>query len=197
MTGDLLPVNAAHSLEAPGTVLSDLEMLVGLAQLLRVELPSLEEVDAHVLKNAAAAASFTLGDEQFSSGMQPASDAESNGALRVVSQMRIFSGGGTCAHDEAIADLRPLPQAALSFADAQRLGAQTGDYVDLRQARETGAPSVMHDLLVEVRAAIPAGTVALIAGLPDDPANLFAEGSRVDVVNVRKADAAALAGAAR
>jgi hypothetical protein len=48
---------------------------------------------------------------------------------------------------------------------------------------------VIHDLLVDVRAAMPSGTVALIDGLPDDPANCFPEGAMVQVTNIRKAHA--------
>jgi hypothetical protein len=56
----------------------------------------------------------------------------------------------------------------------------TGDYIDLESDGRT-----MHDLLVEVRASMPSGVVALIDGLPDDPANLFGENALAKVVNVR------------
>jgi hypothetical protein len=46
---------------------------------------------------------------------------------------------------------------------------------------------VLHDLLVDVRENMPAGTVALIDGLPDDPGNCFAEGATANVVNIRAA----------
>jgi hypothetical protein len=36
---------------------------------------------------------------------------------------------------------------------------------------------------------MPSGAVALIGGLPDDPANCFAEGASVRVGNVRKTHA--------
>ncbi len=43
LAGDVLPVNAAKSLESPESALTDLEILVGLAQQLGVDLPSVEE----------------------------------------------------------------------------------------------------------------------------------------------------------
>jgi anaerobic selenocysteine-containing dehydrogenase len=104
--------------------------------------------------------------------------------LRVVLQTKIFAGGGTSAHDQRLEALRPLPEAALSAQDATALGVQTGNYIDL----ESGT-TVIHDLLVDVRAAMPPGTVALIDGLPDDPANCFPEGAMVQVTNIRKAHA--------
>jgi anaerobic selenocysteine-containing dehydrogenase len=104
--------------------------------------------------------------------------------LKVVLQSRIFAGGGTSAHDDRLPELRPLPEAAISPADAAELGVKTCDYVDLQADGKT-----MHDLLVEVRAGLPQGVVALIDGLPDDPANIFGEGALVRVSNIRKAEA--------
>ena len=48
---------------------------------------------------------------------------------------------------------------------------------------------VIHDLLVDVRANMPQGSVALIDGLPDDPGNCFPEGANVEVTNIRKTHA--------
>ncbi len=100
-------------------------------------------------------------------------------------QSRIFAGGGTSAHDDRLAELRPLPEAALSTQDAAGLGVDTGDYIDL-----VCEDRIIHDLLVEIRPGMPRGTVALIDGLPDDPANCFREGASVQVHNVRKAHTA-------
>jgi len=198
LAGDLLPVNAAGSLESPEGALTDLEMLVGLAQRLGVELPAAEEVDAAVIERLArASGDFTFGDERYARIAPRASDAAAMrsdgdaGGLRAVVQTRIFAGGGTSAHDDRIAELRPLPEAAISPHDASRLGLKIGDYVDL----ESGGV-VVHDLLVDVREGMPSGAVALIGGLPDDPANCFAEGAVVRVRNVRKTHPI-MAGAAR
>lgn len=210
MAGDILPVNAAKSLESPDGVLTDLEMIVGLAQQLGVALPSAEELDETIIKRLAAQADeFTFGDERFARiastalGGPSIPQGDTSGPLRVVLQSRIFAGGGTSAHDPRLADLRPLPEAAFSAQDASHLGLKTGDYVDLvlRQAQDDKSGSqddksaaqddnvVIHDLLVDVRAAMPSGVVALIDGLPDDPGNCFAEGAMVAVTNIRKTHA--------
>ena len=66
VTGEVLPVNAAASLEIPPGALSDMEMLVGLAGELGVALPSIEELDETVIgKLAAAPEPFMFGDGRF------------------------------------------------------------------------------------------------------------------------------------
>ena len=206
MTGDVLPVNAAHSLETPADALSDLEMIVALAEKLGVDLPVAEEVDAAVLRHLAKAPEdFTLGDARFVM-VSPSNHPEQRKAraegptLKVVVQTRIFAGGGTSAHDARIAELCPLPAAALSPEDAAELGVSTGDYVDLapldrgadgallgvvRQAHhDNNNDNVLHDLLVEVRDGMPRGIIALIGGLSDSPASSF-DGASVSVTNMR------------
>jgi NADH-quinone oxidoreductase subunit G len=185
LAGDLLPVNAAASLESPAGALSDLEMLVGLGERLNVPLPTARDVEVAVVKSAAASGDFTIGDNRFArsggAGSHGSSRREVPGdTVHVIFQTGIFTGGGTSAHDDRIAALRPLPQAALSPQDAGRLGAETGDYVDLSDGDRT-----MHDLLIEVRESVPPGAVALLCGLPDDPANVFGEGEAVAAINVR------------
>lgn len=185
LAGDVLPVNAAKSLESPEGALTDLEILVGLAQQLGVDLPSVEELDRTVITRLAnAEESFTFGDERFARVATERPAAAGEGDLRVVLQTNVFAGGGTSAHDERLEELRPLPEAQLAAADASALGLKMGDYVDLACGEV-----VLHDLLVDVREEMPAGVVALIGGLPDDPANCFAEGALVRVANVRKTHA--------
>ncbi len=100
-TGDLLPVG--RSLDAPAGVLSDLEMLVGLAQHFDLPLPTLEEIDAVVIAAVAkSSAGFTFGDPRF--GM-------STGAARY---RAIWDGGGTSEHDEGVAALRPVVDFAIA-----------------------------------------------------------------------------------
>ncbi len=186
LAGDVLPLNAAHSLQSPPNALSEMEMLIGLAQRLDVDLPAAEELDAAVIAHLAGAnADFTLGDERFAPGVTLSSVGTPTPVegLRVALQTRIFAGGGTSAHDDSLRDLRPLPEAAISPQDAATLEVRTGDYVDLHDGNET-----MHDLLVEVRAGMPPGIVALIDGLPDDPANIFGEDAIVQLKNVRRAE---------
>ncbi|MEO6835708.1 MAG: molybdopterin-dependent oxidoreductase [Candidatus Tumulicola sp.] len=111
LAGDLLPVNA--SLQAPEGVLSDLEMLIGLAGQLEIDLPSAEEVDAAVVAHAASAADdFGFGDQRFSNDPGPAGEP---GARTDA----ILSGGGTWRHDPTLAPLRRDPA-----APAQPVGTQ-------------------------------------------------------------------------
>ena len=180
LAGDALPVNAAHSLESPPNALGDLEILIGLAEKLGVALPAIEELDAAVITRLATTPQFTFGDDRFARVAVQAPAAMPDGALRVVVQTSIFAGGGTSAHDERLSDLCPLPQAAVSAGAAERLNVRTGDYVDL-----LADECEMHDVLVEVRAGLPDEVIALIGGLPDDPANVFGEIAFVTVANVR------------
>ncbi|MBV9972181.1 MAG: molybdopterin-dependent oxidoreductase, partial [Candidatus Eremiobacteraeota bacterium] len=182
VTGDLLPVNAARL--APSGTYSDLEIIAGLAQALDVAMPTIEHVQERVIEAAAAAPDFTLGDERLCAA-QPQGDSRRGqddvaSGLRVSVQARIFAGGGTVAHDAWIQELRPLPEAAVSTSLARKLNIETGDCVDLE-----GAGFTMHDLLVEVRPSLPDDVVAIIDGLPDAPANLFAKDAEVSVTNVR------------
>ena len=180
LAGEVLVLAASRSLEAPEGALSDLEMLIGAAERLRVRLPSVEEVEAAVRERAAAPVEFapsarsTRGD-----------GAHSGDELRVVVQSDIFAGGGTGAHDERIASLRPLPQLAIGAQTAARLGASTGDYADLCPA--DGDEPVMRDLLIEVRDGMSPDALAVIGGLPDDPANGFGRDGRARITNVRSA----------
>jgi NADH-quinone oxidoreductase subunit G len=101
LAGDRLPVNA--SLQAPDGVLSDLEMLIGLAEQFDIELPTVEELDARVVEHAGKSPEdFTFGDARFSSS-GPVPSGEPGVARAGVS---ILSGGGTWQHDPTLARLR-------------------------------------------------------------------------------------------
>jgi hypothetical protein len=78
-------------------VLSDLEMLIGLAGQLEIDLPAADDVDAAVVANAAVVADFGLGDTRFST------DAAGDGAGE---PHAMLSGGGTWQHDPTLAGLR-------------------------------------------------------------------------------------------
>ncbi|HET9030408.1 MAG TPA: molybdopterin-dependent oxidoreductase, partial [Candidatus Aquilonibacter sp.] len=96
IAGDLLPVNA--SLEGPAGTLSDLEMLVGLAQQLDLPLPTIEELQQTVLKKTA---------QQGGAPLRPFARAATDGDNDTGRPARsIWDGGGTSAHDERIAALR-------------------------------------------------------------------------------------------
>ena len=91
LCGDLLPVNG--SLGAPAGPLSDLEILIGLAGALGVELPTVEELDAAVVKAAAEGVASQAADRP---------QAERNGFAR---KRTLWDGGGTSTHDERCATL--------------------------------------------------------------------------------------------
>lgn len=94
LAGDLLPVNA--SLQPPDGVLSDLDILYGLAEQIGVELPDAQELDRLVITAAAAQPSdFGFGDDRFSA----AAHGDERGE-------RIMDGGGTWSHDPWIAGMR-------------------------------------------------------------------------------------------
>ncbi|MDQ6826676.1 MAG: molybdopterin-dependent oxidoreductase, partial [Candidatus Eremiobacteraeota bacterium] len=179
LSGDVLPVNAG--LRPPDGTRSDLEMLICLSEALSVGLPTMAILEQRTLLHLAHDP-LTFGfAAQAMCG--PVAVSQPPGAgLHVAFESRIFAGGGTVAFDDRIASLRPLPEAAFSAADACRLGLKTADYVDLKSTGET-----LHDLLVVVRPALEEGTVVLIDGLPDEPANALPVGAPVEVVNVRKA----------
>lgn len=90
IAGDLLPVNP--SVQGPPGTLSDLEMLIGLAHQLDVDLPTVEAVHAEVVSRAALASRTT-----------PVVDAPT---IVAAPTRTIWDGGGTAAHDERIARLR-------------------------------------------------------------------------------------------
>ncbi len=97
IAGDVLPIEA--SLQAPVGTLSDLEMVIGLAQQFDLPLPTSEELDAAVIARAAKPLASTLGEARYAQGVaHPASPARS-----------IWDGGGTCSHDDRIAALRRQP----------------------------------------------------------------------------------------
>jgi predicted molibdopterin-dependent oxidoreductase YjgC len=108
VTGALLDVRP--SLDAPPGVLSDLEMLIGLADVLGVELPTQEALDRAVAENVNAASdAFGFGSGAF----------ESDGAATAPSPAtRILSGGGTWQNDPTVAPLAERRNEALATAEA-------------------------------------------------------------------------------
>jgi hypothetical protein len=155
-------------------------MLFALSAALELHPPSVSTLQEDVIDRLAHdPVDFGFGDPAICGAQLDV--APRGSGLRLVAERRIFGGGGTVAFDERIENLRPLPQAALSIEDANRLGVATADYIDLQGGEQT-----LHDLLVEVRPGLQSGTVVVIDGLPDEPANTVAPGSRLEVVNVRK-----------
>ena len=99
VTGDLLAVHA--SLESPTGPLSDLEMLIGLAQQFDLTLPTIEELDAAVVARSQSAFAGTFGDALYHSG---ASRHPEGG--HPLEPRTLWDGGGTAAHDERVTPLR-------------------------------------------------------------------------------------------
>ncbi len=186
-TGSLLPVEPAVA--APDGVLSDLEIAIGLAQQLGVALPSEEEVHRAVVAAAAAMPELTLGDVLFGDAARArdvAADDRRNGesaaAIRLAVETALFTGGGTCAHDERLAALRARQRVRLAVDDARVLGVRDGDRVDIVVGERA-----LRDLPVAVDASLRAGTAVLIDGIPDRPANLFLPGEVVQMTRARAA----------
>jgi NADH-quinone oxidoreductase subunit G len=106
VTGELLDVRP--SLEAPAGVLSDLEMLIGLGELMDVGLPTQEALDRAVAENAAVSTDgFSFGTGPFESTQVPAVSTQAP---------RILSGGGTWDHDSTVAQLAPRQDGELAGA---------------------------------------------------------------------------------
>jgi NADH-quinone oxidoreductase subunit G len=106
LAGNLLPLNAC--LEAPESVLSDFEIVAGLADRLGVSLPGVDELDRAVAAHAGATPQdFTLGDERFASS---AGDANAPGEIACGRTPAILSGGGTWLYDPLIETLRAKPE---------------------------------------------------------------------------------------
>jgi NADH-quinone oxidoreductase subunit G len=103
LTGDSLPVNA--SLEAPAGPLSDLEMLIGLAQQFDLTLPTIEELDAAVTARAQNAFVGNFGDALYHSAAGRAPDSTHRLEPRT-----LWDGGGTAAHDPSTSALRAYAQ---------------------------------------------------------------------------------------
>lgn len=95
LAGDLLPIETA--LAAPDGVLSDFDMLCGLAEQFDVTVPNAGELDAAVLACAASVPDLSFGDEHFVTADAPTAGGAS---------FTIFSGGGTWQHDPTLGSLR-------------------------------------------------------------------------------------------
>ncbi|MBC5803545.1 MAG: molybdopterin-dependent oxidoreductase [Candidatus Eremiobacteraeota bacterium] len=189
LAGDVLPVHQAHA--APPGTLADGDMLVALAAELAAEVPGPEDVLARATA-ALPAATHGFGDAAYSEGVTAsksdgmAAGKPGGGGLRIAVGSDIFAGGGTIWFDETLAELRPDPAATLSPATAARLDVHIGDRLDLLSS--SGDDS-LQGLVVRIDAGAPDDVVAVIDGLPEAPANSFADGDNVVLGARRAADA--------
>jgi NADH-quinone oxidoreductase subunit G len=78
-------------------------------------------------------------------------------------------------HAPILQFLRPEQTAEISPADADRLGLHAGEVV------RVGANGTRVNATVEVRAGMPEGTVYLVDGADDQPANALLHGEQVEV----------------
>jgi NADH-quinone oxidoreductase subunit G len=188
LTGHILDVVAGH--DAPEGTLSDGEMLVALAAELGLAIPAPDELEA-IARGPLVPVATSLADERVVGAPVAASNgALGGGDLRIALAGHIFAGGGTVYFDDRLAALRPVPQVTLAPAVARAHGVDAGDTVDLQSGAAT-----LRDLVVAIDADAAPDVAVVIDGLPDAPANAFAGGEAVTIVNVR-ARTAVLAGGA-
>jgi NADH-quinone oxidoreductase subunit G len=99
LAGDLLPV--AHSIKAPDGVISDLQLLTGLASALDVDLPTVQDLEASIVAAVAKAPEdFGFGDARFDGSLA------ATVAAAPFESPSIMSGGGTFEHDPTMDALR-------------------------------------------------------------------------------------------
>jgi hypothetical protein len=169
VAGEILDVHAG--LHAPDGTLSDGEMLVVLADALGIALP-----DAPAIRRAIEAAATSAGQPAPSGASTPAP----SGGLVVRHIEHIYAGGGTAAFDAHVTTLRPVPTLLVPAGEA---GLEDGDLADLVAADGTR----LDKLVVRTSAHLASGTVCIIDGLPEAPANRFGDGVAAVIENVRKA----------
>jgi NADH-quinone oxidoreductase subunit G len=179
--GDVLPVVAGVA--APPEAWADGDMLVALAEALNIALPGPEEIDARVRELVAQPSKLPP---------MPAPDTAPRAmverdTVRVVVDGSIFSGGGTLVHDERIGALRTPARATLHPHTATQLGVAAGDEIDL--AGPGGA--LLTGLTVALDEQLPAGVVALVAGIPSAPLNALRGALGVIVAAKRRPQALA------
>ena len=168
LAGDVLPVMG--SVRAPDGVLADGDLIVMLADALGVALPDVTNLEQRLR-------------EQVRSAPPPAPDRTPGpsrpdvvaGALRLVPEKTIFTGGGTLAFDARLGELRTRPRATVHPATARARGMTGGERVTI--AAPGGASLSGLELIVDER--VPEGALAVLEGNPDAP--LGALGNAVSV----------------
>jgi NADH-quinone oxidoreductase subunit G len=167
LAGDVLPVVGA--VVPPDGVRADGDLIVDLAERLGVTLPLPDALEAmvHELVRTAPA-------EPPTPAFVRATAAPHDGALRVIPESTIFTGGGTLAFDAAVAELRTAPRATVHPDTAASLGLTGGDVVNATGAAPAtaatgGEAAVLRDLVVRIDDRVPAGAVALVEGIVQAP----------------------------
>ena len=179
LAGDVLPTAAA--LAPPDGVLSDFEIVAGLARALEIELPDTAEIERATIAAAAALpVGIAFGDDRFVGAAKKDRPGE---GLQLHVLRHAFDGGGTLAHDERLTALHPVPTAAFARADADRLGIRAGDILDL-----VGPGGSIGNLYAELRENLAPGNVALVGARFASTASGVAAAAQVRVENIRHAD---------
>jgi NADH-quinone oxidoreductase subunit G len=166
--GDVLPV--VGSVRPPDGVLADGDLIVELAERLGVALPMPDEIDASIRRLVRTPPEHPSGEPSFrrSTAAAPA------GALRVIADAAIFTGGGTLAFDAAIDALRARPYARLSPSTANALGLADGESVNA-----VGSGATLRDLIVRIDPLVADGAVALLDGVVAEPLNALSPAAAV------------------
>lgn len=179
--GDVLPVEAGVA--APPEAWADGDMLVALAAALDIALPAPEEIEAKIRELVKAPATVPPMPPV---DVAPRAMVERD-TVRVVVDGSIFTGGGTLAHDVRIAELRTPACATFHPQTAAQLQVAAGDEIDL------GGPGGVQlaGLTVALDASLPAGYVALVAGVAGAPVTALRGALSVIVTAKRSAQALA------
>jgi anaerobic selenocysteine-containing dehydrogenase len=156
LAGDVLPV--IGSVVAPDGVGADGDVIVALAERLGVELPLPDALEAKV-RELVRTPPPPPGEPGYVRSTAKAAD----GALRVIAETTIFTGGGTLAFDARIAELRTPARATIHPDTARALGFVDGDVVSVM------ATPMLRELVVVVDPRVPAGAVALVEGIAAAP----------------------------
>jgi anaerobic selenocysteine-containing dehydrogenase len=156
LAGDILPV--VGSVVAPDGVGADGDVVVALAERLGVELPLPDAMDTAIRELVR-----TPPPPPGESGYVRTTAGAADGALRVISETTIFTGGGTLAFDARIAELRTAARATIHPDTARALGVVAGDLVSAQ------ATPLLRGLVVVVDPRVPADAVALVDGIAEAP----------------------------
>ncbi|MEA2784569.1 MAG: hypothetical protein QOF71_673, partial [Candidatus Eremiobacteraeota bacterium] len=146
------------SVVAPEGVGADGDVIVALAEKLGVELPLPDAIEAKI-RELVRTPPAAPGAPAYVRSTATAAD----GALRVIAETTIFTGGGTLAFDARIAELRTPARATIHPDTARALGFADGDRVSVM------VTPMLRDLVVVIDPRVPAGAVALVEGVAAAP----------------------------
>ena len=171
LAGEILAVTA--SVRAPNEVIADGDAIVLIDEALGIALPGVAAMEHAIRELVRTPPAFAPDAAPGAAATIP------SGALRVVRETTIFTGGGTLAHDDRIAQLRTAPRATLHPDSARALGLVPGDVVSV-VAEDASLPG----LAVVIDPRVPAGAVALVDGIAAAPLNTLGTAA---VVKLEKA----------